>query len=199
VTGPVDRPRVVDLHEVDGTPAGWVEQQIPDGSAPVRLHRLRLDRASRASVSLVRFPPGWERTVTGSYAVAEEFVLLSGALEMNGTRHRAGDWVFVPADARRQDTRTPDGALALAWFGGVPTWQPGQYDATRRTVSGPVGPPGVLIAPGGGHGGTEVISGELRPAAVARDALDLARWIWAWLPAGCTLPGPLDRVVVRSW
>lgn len=199
MTDPADGPRVVDLHRVAATPAGWVEQQIPDGSEPVRLHRLRLDRESKASVSLVRFPPGWVRATTGSYAVAEEFVVLAGALEMNDRRHDAGSWAFVPADARRQDTRTPGGALALAWFGGLPLWQPGRYDVRRRTTAGPVEAVGVLRAPSPGHGGTEVVCGPLGPAPGVRDALDVERWIWTWLPAGSALSGSTDRLVVRSW
>lgn len=199
MTGPVDGLRAVDLHELAATSAGWVDQEIPGGSAPVRLHRLWLDRASKASVSLVRFPPGWERTATGSYAVAEEFVVLAGVLEMNGRHHGAGCWAFVPADACRQDTRTPDGALALAWFGGVPTWQPGWYDVRRRTASGPADALGVLMAPSAGHGGSEVVSGPLAPAPGVRDALDVERWTWTWLPAGAGLPDRVDRLLVRSW
>lgn len=199
MTGPVDGLRIVDLRQVAATPAGWVGQEIPDGSTPVRLHRLRLDRESQASVSLVRFPPGWERTAMGSYAVAEEFVVLAGSLEMNGGRHDAGSWAFVPADACREGTRTPGGALALAWFGGVPVWQPGSCDPRRRPLAGPAAALGVLVEPSAGHGGTEVVSGRLRLAGRARDALDVARWTWAWLPAGATLPGEVDRLLVRRW
>lgn len=199
MTETVPGPRRVDLLEVLRTPSDWVQQQIPGGSAPVRLHRLHLDRASRASVSLVEFPAGWSRVSSGSYAVAEEFVLLMGALEMNGRRHEPGDWAFVPAGGRREDTRAPGGALALAWFGGVPTWRPGEYDERCGTAVAPADVVGVLKAPSAGHGGTEVVAGPLEPAAVARDVLDARSWTWRWLPPGSAHPPGVDRLVVRSW
>lgn len=199
MTEPVGSARSVDLLHVLRSPSAWMDFQIPDGSAPVRLHRLHLDRASNASVSLVEFPVGWSRAASGSYAVAEEFVLLAGALEMNGQRHEPGDWAFVPAGARRADTRAAAGALALAWFGGVPTWQPGEYDERRLTMVAPADVVGVLKAPSLDHGGTEVVAGRLGPSARARDALDIRSWTWRWLPAGVTRSHRVDRLVVRSW
>lgn len=199
MTEPAGTARSVDLLHVLRSPSAWVEQHIPDGSAPVRLHRLHLDRTSKASISLVEFPAGWSRAVSGSYAVAEEFVLLAGALEMNGQRHEPGDWAFVPAGARRADTRAGAGALALAWFGGVPTWQPGEYDEGRLTMVAPADVVGVLMTPSGAHGGTEVVAGRLGRSARARDTLDIRSWTWSWLPAGATRPRRVDRLVVRSW
>ncbi len=192
-------PHSVDLRQVLGSDAGWLAQDIPGGSQPVRLHRLHLDRASKASVSLVEFPPGWSRDISGSYAVAEEFVVLRGALEMNGLRHQVGEWVFVPGDARREATRTPEGALALAWFGGIPTWQPGFFDDARRIAAQSIDGAGVLKEPSPEHAGTKVCSGQLDPSVRARDLLVCDAWTWTWLPAGTTLGNDAERVVVRSW
>lgn len=98
---------------------------MPGANAPVRLRRLHLDRRTLASLSVVRFPAGWVRPVTGHYLVGEEFVVLDGRLELNGALHVRGDWAWLPPRATRSHTATPDGATALAWFSGAPEWRDG--------------------------------------------------------------------------
>ena len=114
----------------------WREAKIPGGSSPVILARLSLDRQSGASQSLVRFPAGWYRPVSGWYSADEEILVVEGSLQMSGVTHRTGDYAYVPASYLRSSTTTEDGCLVLAWFSGKPIWQedshhgPG-YDPAR--------------------------------------------------------------------
>lgn len=190
--------REVDLHRLAEGSDGWISFPVPGGSEPVRLHRLHADAVTKASVSLVEFPPGWAREETGSYVVAEEFVLLRGRLELNGRSHVAGDWVLVPAGARRTGTRAGEGALALAWFGGVPTWRSGEHDESADVLTAGAEALGVLLEPTGPHGGTEAVLGPVRQAGGSRDALDPETGRWLWLPRGSSVPDE-GRWIVRSW
>jgi hypothetical protein len=114
----------------------WREATIPGGSSPVTLARLSLDRQSGATQSLVRFPAGWTRPVSGWYSADEEILIIEGSLQMSGVAHRTGDYAYVPASYLRSSTSTEDGCLVLAWFSGKPIWQedsahgPG-YDPAR--------------------------------------------------------------------
>lgn len=99
----------------------WRELTIPDSSPPVAIARLR-EEADGGYWTLVRFPAGWSRPVTGHYQVTEEFWLLEGELEMSDEVYRAGSGAHVPAGAQRSDTRSMLGALALARFAGAPRW-----------------------------------------------------------------------------
>lgn len=101
------------LRELATTPL-----ELPEGSMPVGTCRLSQD----PSAMLVSFPPGWQREAAGQYADAEEFIVLAGALAMNDEVHRAGTWVLVPGQAARRGTRTPEGALAIAWFDDGARW-----------------------------------------------------------------------------
>ena len=67
---------------------------------------------------LCKFPAGFQRTTAGGYVVAEEFILLSGELQLEEVVFQPGQLAFVPAHYLRTNMTSPDGALALAWFGG---------------------------------------------------------------------------------
>lgn len=99
----------------------WKEVPIPDGEPAVAVARLR-DEAGGAYWTLVRFPPGWSRPVTGHYLVDEEFWVIEGDLEMNGIAYAPGAGAQVSAGTPRSATRSADGALTLARFAGPPHW-----------------------------------------------------------------------------
>lgn len=113
---------------------------MPGANGPVQLRRLHLDRTTLASLSVVRFPTGWVRPITGHYLVGEEFVVLEGRLELNGAVHVRGDWAWLPAGTTRTHTATPVGATALAWFSGVPEWCDGVAAQTSAGVPAAAGP-----------------------------------------------------------
>jgi ChrR Cupin-like domain len=188
------------LQSLDVPDGSWLDLTIPGSEPEVRLCRLHADPVSRASVSLVRFPPGWRRPGAGHYLPAEEFVVLEGSIDVVGT-HRAGDYVYLPPRTVRTDTRSDEGALVIAWFSGVPEWVAGE-----PTVAAPQDPValdarGVLRAdapevPGEYAVLADGLSGPLHHDA---DVLDLEARLWGWLPAGTPPPTGHAPLHVRSW
>lgn len=67
---------------------------------------------------LCRFPPGFERAVPGGYLVAEEFLVLSGELELEGVLYSPGCLTVIPACYLRQHMSAQGEVTVLAWFGG---------------------------------------------------------------------------------
>lgn len=109
-------PAVVHALEVDP-----VQATIPGSSPPVTIYRLLLE-SNGASQSVVRFPAGWIRPVTGAYNQFEEVLWLEGSFAMSGQTHGPDTYTWFPVNFVREDSRAPDGALALAWFSGKTTW-----------------------------------------------------------------------------
>lgn len=194
--------RPLDLLAVPADAPGWVQMTIPGGTPQVRLLRLHVDRATKASVSLVVFPAGWRRPDIGHYLSGEEFVVLQGSLTVSGAEHEAGQWVWVPPLATRSDSSAPRGALALAWFSGPATWRDGEGEpaATAAVVSArPV--PGPLRVRRPGVPGESCLLAELPTGAepVERELLSLADARWILLPAHRISPPLAGPVLVRHW
>lgn len=103
--------------------AGWLDFDIPGGSEPVPIARLRYDDASRAQTLFVRFPAGWRRDTPGFYEAAEELIVLTGVLHMSGATFGPGDWAYVPGGAQRHVTATPAECLVFARFDGPARWR----------------------------------------------------------------------------
>ena len=102
----------------------WTSAPMPGSDRPVQLARLPAasDGAFRA---FVRFPAGWHRADAGHYAVAEEFLVLEGALHLNNFTWKAGGYAWIPAHQPRHDLGSRNGCLVFAWFGAAPRWIPG--------------------------------------------------------------------------
>jgi hypothetical protein len=84
---------------------------------------------------LGRFPPGFERLTPGGYRCSEEFLVLDGELELEGTTYIRGDLTVVPPHVLRTEMRTPRGCLLLAWFGGPADFKkPHELDRTGRAI-----------------------------------------------------------------
>ncbi len=101
-----------------------METPVPDANLPLRTHLLRSDTVSRASALLVQFPVGWKRSV-GTYTCAEHAVVLDGEIILDDHTWVATGGFIVPGGITRRETFTPNGALAVAWFGGAPRWTSG--------------------------------------------------------------------------
>lgn len=97
---------------------------VPDADQPLMTSLLHADPTTSGSCLLVSFPVGWERG-PGAYACFEHAVVLDGGIELDGDLWEAGTAFVVPADAQRRRTFAPSGALAVAWFSGVPRWTGG--------------------------------------------------------------------------
>lgn len=182
--------RRLDLRALaDGDGPGWTTTTLPGSSAPVRLLRLHHDRATKANVSLVAFPPAWSRAAAGAYTAGEEFLVLRGGLAVSGQRYDAGVRAWLPAGAFRFDSAAPSGALAVAWFSGPPTWVPHRGPGPARTAAlPPVTPP------------TKPPT-EPEPVDARRDRELLwpESWQWAWVPAGHPAPRVAEPAFVRFW
>lgn len=112
---------------------------------PLEVHPLRTE--GRTSVLLARFGAGWARRASVRCAAAEEFVVLDGAIEVNGSLLAAGSVAHIPAGAVRATTTSVEGCTAVAWFVGPPRWE----DADQGTDPGPV----LTWHPWHGEGGTD--------------------------------------------
>lgn len=204
---------IVHLDRVDS----WLDVPIPGSAPPVRLHRLHADEETGASVSLVRFPAGWSRPVTGFYSVAEEFVVIEGAIRV-GRTYRAGDYAYLPPRTIRSASASESGALVLAWFSGAPAWTEGLPETPPpadpvvllaadpavggSTVGGPTdGPAGGSARQDAPEvpGGYRVTAGPVVGAGRGSDVWCPASRAWEWVPAG--QPGELAsaHLHVRTW
>ena len=187
---------MVNLRDVDS----WLEVTIPASDRPVDLHRLHADPESQASVSLVRFPPGWSRPGAGHYTAAEEFLVVEGSITV-GDDYVAGDYAFIPPRTLRSDSRSAEGALVLAWFSALPTWVPGAAEVPPSGPQAAGRPRGVMRAASAEvPGGYAVLDGVPAPRDVDADLYCPAKATWEWVPAGGA--GELaasSEVHVRSW
>lgn len=184
----------VALREVDS----WLEITIPGSDRPAEMHVLHADRDTGASVSMVRFPAGWRRPEAGHYTPAEEFVVLSGTLDV-GRAHTAGDYVYLPPRTVRAPSVTEHGAVVVAWFSATPSWVVGAPSVP------PAGDPvvsrasGVLRADAAEVPGRYEVGGPAATLSADADVLDVAGWQWQWVPAGGSvdLLGPGHHT--RTW
>jgi hypothetical protein len=184
-----------------GGPLDWEGFAIPGGSIPVALASLRRDPDSRATTSMVRFPAGWTRVGTGSYESAEEFIVLSGELEMNGARFRTGDWVFVPPDVSRARTIAHGDVLAFARFYGPARWKEEAgdggpvltarlFDVTDDAEPSPLGVGDARVLNRSGSVTSMLLDNVPEGVVVPFDAefFSLSDRTWAWIPEGTALP-----------
>jgi len=112
---------VIDLN---GSP-NWEPFDIPGGTEPVSLVRLRAEPDARAFTLLVRFPAGWKRPAEGSYEAAEDVVFLSGALQINDVTYTEGEWAHMPVGYPRRISIAHEETLAVARFSGPARWRSG--------------------------------------------------------------------------
>lgn len=108
----------VDLKKIS---TNLVPTPVPDSNLPLLTSVLHADPITRASCLLVEFPPGWKRT-SGIYSCVEHAVVLQGSVILDGDSWVIGQGFVVPAGALRTETFSPQGAIAVAWFGGSPRW-----------------------------------------------------------------------------
>lgn len=181
----------------------WATFQIPGSEGPVRMRRLHVDPATRSSVSVVSFPPGWQRDERGYYSCAEEFLVLEGELSVSGRQYSAGDYAYLPPRDVRAASTTTDGCLVVAYFSGIPEWGIGEpaEPADREAVH--LATPGIgwLRTPGSGIAGdAELLAGlDGQTYAVDVDLLCPAQRSWAHLPAGERAPRLDAPVLLRRW
>lgn len=156
---------------------------------PLEVHPLRRD--DNTSVLFVRFPAGWTRRGPAICAAAEEFVVLDGSIEVNGSLLGPGSVAHVPAGAVRATTTSAAGCTAVAWFLGPLRW-----DAAPAAEASPLLTWHPWDGPGGGEWSTPVATWSLMlahsdaPGPTPGDVVDLDDRAWAPLTAGVRPPHP---------
>jgi hypothetical protein len=115
------RPHLLDLR---ATQQPWRKVPMPGANLGLELVRLEADRDG--FTILGRFPAGFARVAAGGYEVAEEFLVLDGELELEGTVVRRGDLCAVAAGVVRAPMRSPLGCRMLAWFAGPAVFLPAE-------------------------------------------------------------------------
>ncbi|WP_436775843.1 hypothetical protein [Yinghuangia sp. YIM S09857] len=184
---------------------------IPGSTAPVAMTRLALDPESGSSLSLVRFPPGWQRPERGHYDVGEEFLVVDGELAVSETVYAPGELAWIPAGTLRFASSTHVEAVALAWFSGTPRWTADDGDhargpSTRVNVPTVVLPDhGPLVLRGGRPGEAEGTTALFACAAAVPASLlrggttltDVTTWRWCPAESPDARPDWPGRVLVR--
>jgi len=120
----------MDVIDLNGS-LDWEPFDIPGGTEPVSLVRLRSEPETRAFTLLVRFPAGWKRPAEGFYEAAEDVVFLSGALQINDVTYSDGEWAHMPVGYPRRISIAHEDTLAVARFSGPARWRQGLDGASR--------------------------------------------------------------------
>ncbi|MBM3504153.1 MAG: hypothetical protein FJX65_09785 [Alphaproteobacteria bacterium] len=113
----------------------WIEG-VPGGLRPgVESRTLSREEATGAATLLMRYPRGWRRGGPEYLTVSEEFLVLDGALLINGERYAKGHFAHFPSGYGRMEALAPDGAVVLTMLSGpaVPIHgaPPTGYDGRR--------------------------------------------------------------------
>ena len=94
----------------------WTKGLYAPGRDDVETKILSIDEAGTDSTCIVRYPAGWERTTAEHMSAHEEFLVLDGALEINGQLYEKHTYGFLPAGFLRERSRTKHGAVLLTMF-----------------------------------------------------------------------------------
>ena len=86
----------------------------------VESKQLSLDDNDGSSTQIVRYPAGWSRPEPERLLAHEEFLVLDGAIEINGRSYPRHSYAFLPAGFLRQQARSASGAVLLTMFYGEP-------------------------------------------------------------------------------
>lgn len=98
----------------------WSRGLHGGGRADVESKLLSIDDADASSTQVVRYPAGWERTAPEHLATHEEFLVLDGAIEINGRRYERHTYAFLPRGYVRERARATHGAVLLTMMYGAP-------------------------------------------------------------------------------
>ncbi len=94
---------------------------------------LSRDEDTGACSALIRYPAGWSKTGAEYITADEEFYVLSGEIEINGTHYGFDTYGFLPSGFPRESMSVRAGAVVLTFFSAEPTIKAGkaEWDASR--------------------------------------------------------------------
>ncbi len=190
------RPTRLDLRAPD---QAW--RRVPMPGANLGIDLVRLQSPEGTSTMLCRFPAGFERAGPGGYLVAEEFLVLDGALEVEGTVVHRGALCAIPAGWERTRMHSPRGCTVLAWWSGPADYRPpaelsGRSGVGLRVVQALDGA-GLSPLLRTGDARWEVVDALPEAAGRAVDVVDLALSAWARVEPGEPVPVPAGPLLVR--
>lgn len=97
------------------------QQGLPSGDRPeVESRILSIDEKGTDATLLVRYPPGW-KSGPEYLECLEEFLVIDGALEIDGERYGRQHYGCLPANFPRGSASTDEGAVVLTMYHGRST------------------------------------------------------------------------------
>lgn len=98
----------------------WQRDLYGGGRPGVETRILSLDTETGASSLLIRYPAGWSRAGPEHLEADEEFFVLDGAIQINGTRYAEKCYAHFPEGYLRTAAASKDGAVVLTFFSAEP-------------------------------------------------------------------------------
>lgn len=104
----------------------WRKGLYGGGRPDVRSKVLSVDKKNGDSTCLLRYPEKYRRRTKEFVRAHEEFLVLEGAIKINGIEYGKHCYGFFPAGHVRRDVSSRDGAVLLTTFSAQPTVEPGE-------------------------------------------------------------------------
>ncbi|MFO1427918.1 MAG: DUF4437 domain-containing protein [Steroidobacteraceae bacterium] len=98
----------------------WARGLYGGARPDVETKMLSRDDADGSSSCIVRYGAGWERSTSEHLLAHEEFLVLDGAIEINGRSYAKHSYGFLPAGYVRERARSPRGAVLFTTFNAEP-------------------------------------------------------------------------------
>ena len=98
----------------------WLDGLYSGARPEVRCKVLSIDDAGTDATTIVGYPAGWRAAGPEHLTCLEEFLVLEGALEIDGTVYGPHNYGCFPAGYVRAAAAAPDGATVLTMFHGAP-------------------------------------------------------------------------------
>ncbi len=103
----------------------WTKGLYGGARPEIDVRTLSFDSDTGAATMLLRYPAGWSRRDAHFLEVHEEFLVLDGALEINGRAYGPYCYANLPASYARSAVASPHGAVVLTMFSGKPVTHAG--------------------------------------------------------------------------
>jgi hypothetical protein len=101
------------------------EEGLYGGARPdIHVKTLSKDDSDGSATMILRYPRGWHRARPERLGAHEEFLVLDGAIEINGRHYGRHAYGFLPAGYPRESARSTAGAVLLTMFYGEPEVAP---------------------------------------------------------------------------
>jgi hypothetical protein len=98
----------------------WARGLYGGAREEVEYKMLSRDDADGSSTCILRYPAGWQRSEPQALACHEEFLVLDGAITIDGRSYGRHTYGFLPAGYRRASAASANGAVLLTMFYGEP-------------------------------------------------------------------------------